>query len=292
MDLIFNLAIKIIPYILIGLIFARYASEKTELIVKYFINFSIYLLIPIFMFFTMWETPIKENINNSKNIVIIVVLVVFFGMIFAKIFSKIFHLEFKNVALPITFMNSGYLAIPLNTIFLGMGSTFHSIIYNITLDILFCSAGLWIVSGSIIEIFRLPVLYAAFCGIFLSLKDINIPNGLFQFSKILNTVTIPVMLCLVGYQIKPISFNMFKKVIIGVVIRMIGGLAVAYIFCGIFKITGVVKGVCLLSSSMPSAVTAYIFAKKYDADSLFASSMIVVGLVMSIVLIPVVLWLI
>ena len=291
MDLLFNLLVKIIPYIFIGWIFTKLKFKNAELLINYFINFALYFLIPIFVFFAMWSAPLSENIVNAKSIFFTVLAVCFFGVLFALMYSKIFKSNFRDVALPIIFMNSAYLAIPLNTVFFGKDGTFYAIIYNVVLTVLHFTFGLWFVSGYIKEIFRLPVLYFAFFGIYLNLIGVKLSVGLLRFSEILSSVTLPVMLCLVGYQIRMVSVSVLKKVFAGVFFRMFGGLIVAYIFCEVFNITGVVKGVCLLTSSMPSAVNTYILNKKYDADYSFASSMITVGLVMTLIVIPLVLWL-
>lgn len=291
MDLLFGLLAKIIPYIFIGWIFTKLKFKNAELLINYFINFALYFLIPIFVFFAMWSAPLSENMINAKSVVFTVIAVCFFGVLFAVMHSKIFKSNFRDVALPIIFMNSAYLAIPINTVFFGKDGTFYAIIYNIILTVLHFTFGLWFVSGSLKEIFRIPVLYFAFFGIFLNLKGVRLTDGLINFSEILSSVTLPVMLCLVGYQIRIFSVSILKKVFAGVFFRMFGGLVVSYIFCEVFNITGTVKGVCLLTSSMPSAVNTYILNKKYDADSSFASSMIAVGLVMTLIVIPLVLWL-
>jgi len=291
MNLLFSLLARIIPYIFIGWIFIKLKFKNAELFVSYFVNLALYFLIPIFVFFAMWSAPLSENIINARIIIFTVIAVCFVGMLFAFLHSKIFKSNFRDIALPIIFMNSAYLAIPLNTIFFGKDGTFYAIIYNIILTILHFSFGLWFVSGSVKEIFRLPVLYFAFFGIFLNLTGVRLSDGLINFSELLSSVTLPVMLCLVGYQIHSINVSTLKKVFVGVFFRMFGGLIVAYIFCKVFNITGTVKGVCLLSSSMPSAVNTYILNKKYDADYSFASSMITVGLVMTLIVVPLILWL-
>lgn len=293
MNMVFKLIIGVIPYILIGWLFTKLKLSRADKCIKYFVNFALYFLIPVFIFFAMWKVPFRENLNNSKIIVLTASVVIFLGIAFAMVYSRIFHMKFKDVSLPVIFMNSAYLAIPVNTIFFGEAGTFYSIMYNVTILILHFTIGIWIVSGSVKEIFCLPVLYAAGLGIFMNLAGIKTAAGLVQFSKMLNAVTLPVMLCLVGYQIKPISFVLpggLKKVFVGVFIRMVGGFVVAFSFCEVLGITGAVRGVCLLSSSMPPAVNTYILTKKYGADFSFASSMIVIGLIMSLILIPVVLW--
>ncbi|MEW6557361.1 MAG: AEC family transporter [Elusimicrobiota bacterium] len=291
MDLVFNLVLKIIPYILVGWLLSRLKIRSIETFIKYFVSFALYILIPLFIFFAMWSAPLKQNLNNTKNIGMIAVIVVLFGIFFAVVYSKIFYTDFRDTALPIIFMNSAYLAIPVNTVFFGTTATFYAIIYNITISILHFTIGLWIVSGSGKEIFRLPILYFAFLGILLNLTDVKIPLQLTGFSKMLTSVTLPVMLCLVGYQIKMLDYNMLKRTLVGVSLRMLGGVVVAFVFCKIFDITGITRSVCLISSSMPSAVNTYIFSKEYNADFSFASSMIVVGLIFSVILIPLILWL-
>lgn len=292
MEILFKLVAKIIPFILAGWIFRKIKFGKAETFIKYFINFALYFLIPVFVFFAMWSAPVKENLSNFKSIVLIAAIVIFFGGVFSLIYSKIFNMEFKNVVLPIVFMNSAYLAIPLNTIFFGQSGTFYSIIYNIMIMLLHFSVGLWIVSGSVKEIFRLPILYFAIIGILLNLTGNVIPPGMSRLPGILDFITLPVMLCLVGYQIKSVNLDIIAKIIAAVSMRMLGGLIIAFSFCELFGLTGAVKGVCLISSSMPSAINTYILTKKYDADSSFASSMIAVGTIASIVFIPVVIWLI
>lgn len=292
MDLVFNLVTKIIPFILLGWIFTKLKFGSAETFIKYFINFALYFLIPVFVFFAMWSAPVKENLANFKSIILIAAIVVFFGGIFALIYSKIFKMEFKNVALPIVFMNSAYLAIPLNTIFFGPAGTFYGITYNIIIMLFHFSVGLWIVSGSVKEIFRLPVLYFAIIGFLLNLTGNAIPSGLSSVRVLLDIITLPVMLCLVGYQIKSVNLDIIAKIIAAVSVRMLGGFIIAFSFCEFFGLTGAVRGVCLISSSMPSAINTYILTKKYSADSSFASSMIAVGTIASIFFIPAVLWMI
>ncbi|MFH0948618.1 MAG: AEC family transporter [Elusimicrobiota bacterium] len=294
MDLLLSLLVKIIPYIFIGWFFTKLKLKGAELLINYFVNFALYFLIPIFVFFAIWSASLSENIVNARIILFAVLAVFFFGILFAMMYLKIFGSNFRDVALPIIFMNSAYLAIPLNTVFFGSEGTFYAIIYNIVVIFLHYTFGLWFISGSLSEIFRLPVLYFAVFGIFLNLTGIKLSDEFLHFSKVLSSVTLPVMLCLVGYQIRTVNvfrLGELKKVFMGVFFRMFGGLIVVYIFCRVFNITGTVKGVCLLTSAMPSAVNSYILGKKYDADCSFASSMIVVGLAMTLIVIPLVLWL-
>jgi len=290
MKTLVNLLLKVLPFIMVGYVLSKFRFKKSELYISRFINFALYFLVPVFVFITMWTAPLYENIRDSQYIVIVSVAVVFFGAAFARIYSKIFCVNFRDIALPIVFMNSAYLAIPVNTVLCGETGTFLSVVYNIVITLLYFSAGIIVVSGSVREIFRLPILYCALFGAVLNISGIHASPGLRSFSGILSGITLPVMLCLVGYQIKPVSVTVFRKVVLASLVRMAGGLFVALAICEIFGIIGAARTVCLVTSSMPSAINAYILSKKYNADFSFASSMITVGLILTLVIIPVAIW--
>ena len=290
MNITAPLLLKVIPFIAAGYALKMLRFKRSELYVSRFVGFALYFLVPAFVFFTMWAAPLKENIRDSRFIAVSAVIVVASGAFFALVYSKLVAVKFKDTALPVIFMNSAYLAIPVNSAVGGPDGTFLSVVYNIVITLLHFSAGLAVVSGSFKEIFRLPILYFAVIGAVLNLSGVPASSGMKSFSALLSGITLPVMLCLVGYQIKPVSLGDFKKILMAVFIRMFGGLGVALAICEIFGIIGAARTVCLISSSMPSAVNAYLLSKKYNADYSFASSMITVGLVMSLIVIPLAIW--
>ena len=116
MQVSFNIIIKVIPYIFLGWLFTRFKFKNAELFVKYFINFALYVLIPIFTFFTMWEAPLSTNLGNTGYVVFAALLVFFVSILLALAFSKMFQTKYSNIALPIIFMNSASIrAIRLKT---------------------------------------------------------------------------------------------------------------------------------------------------------------------------------
>jgi hypothetical protein len=291
MRMILELVISVVPFILLGYLIGRVRLRHAPLFVKAFVDFSLYFLVPVFIFFVMWAAPLKENLYDTGAVVLVSVAVVGAGLIFAAIYSRAFNAKFREAALPIVFMNSAYLAIPINTALGGSRGVFLSTVYNIVITFLHFSVGILIVSGSSKEILRLPVMYAGVVGLLLNLSGVPLGHDLSVFSSLLQKVTLPVMLCLVGYQIKPVSMNMLRDVLAGVAVRMVGGLLVALAICELFGIIGVTRQVCLLTSAMPSAVNTYMLSEKYDANSSFASSMITAGLFVSPILLSVIIWL-
>ncbi len=290
MDILTGLLAGVLPFIAAGYALHLLRIKKAERYIGIFVDFSLYALVPAFVFFAVWTAPLGSHVNGAAAVAAVSLAVVACGAVFAFMFSKIYSMNFRDSALPVMFMNSAYLAIPLDAALAGKPGMFLGVVYNIVIMLLHFSAGIVIVSGSISEIFRVPVLYCAVLGAAANIAGMPVTAGVLGVSKALNGITLPAMLVLVGYQVTPVSLPDLKKIIWATLVRMLGGLAAALAICKIFGIIGDARTVCLVSSSMPSAINSYILAKKYDADFSFASSMITVGLVFSAVVVPVIIW--
>jgi len=250
------------------------------------INGSLYTVIPFFFFLSMWES--SADFLIAKKVALIGALVVISCGLMAYLFSIAYGVEFRQICLPIMFMNAIYLPIPINTLFFGSEGMTYSVIYSLAVGILHFTLGIYLVSRKehFLEIIRMPFIYAALIGVVLNQTKAGIPLALLHISQGLRYVALPAMLCLVGYQLNFISWHHFRLVNIGVLLRVGGGFLVALVLVRLLDFSGPGASVALICSAMPSAVLTYMFAKKYEADPDFAAGMILVGTLVSIVTIP------
>ncbi|MBE9528580.1 MAG: AEC family transporter, partial [Proteobacteria bacterium] len=72
------------------------------------------------------------------------------------------------------------------------------------------------------------------------------------------------------------------------VIRIAGGLAIAYGVTALLGIDGVPRKVILLSSSMPSAVINFVICQRYNMQSDLVASIIATSTLISIVTTPII----
>lgn len=284
MTLVFPLFLKIFFYIVIGYLIALFSRQRLEKIIKYFIQFALYFLFPAFILTTMWQNNFR--LLATQKIIIIVLATVIAGHFWALIFARLFKKKFRQISLPLIYMNTAYLAIPINTYLFGSLGTAASIVYSINITLLIFSIGLYLIGDSDNsvsrwrEILQLPILYAAFLGIFLNWQQISIPKFILPFSNILQKVTLSVMLIFVGYQLKSAYEDLFLTALWGTLFRMFGGLIVSFLFVKILGLTGPVAGVCLVTSSMPSAINTYILSKRFGGDAHLAAGMIFWGILL------------
>ena len=285
-QVIIKLVSRVFIFAFIGYLIGKIREGFIRPLIAVVIDGSLYFLIPFFFFLSMWES--SADLLITKKVALIAASVVIACGVMAYLFSILSGVEFRQICLPIMFMNAIYLPIPINTLFFGSDGMTYSVIYSLAAGILHFTLGIYLVSRKehFREIIKMPMIYAALAGIVLNQAEIGIPAVFLHISQGLKVVALPAMVGLVGYQLKLIKWRHLRLVNIGVPLRLGGGFLVALIMVRLLHFSGPGASVVLISSAMPSAVLTYIFAKKYDADAGFAAGMIMVGTLLSVVTIP------
>ena len=289
-EVLLKLVSKVFVFVFIGYLIGKVRARFVKPLIAVVIEGSLYGLIPFFFLLSMWES--SADFLITKKVTLIAAAVVIACGLMAYLFSTLSGVEFRQICLPIMFMNTIYLAIPINTLFFGSEGMTYSIIYSLTVGILNFTLGIYLVSRKehFLEIIKMPLIYAALAGVVLNQAKVGIPVVFLNISQRLKDVVLPAMVGLVGYQLNFIKWPHLKLVNVGVILRMGGGFLVALILVRLLNFSGPGASVVLISSAMPSAVLTYIFAKKYEVDADFAAGMILVGTLLSIVTIPLIVY--
>lgn len=284
--LLWDLIIKVFLFVLLGWILAKPAGAKAEKVAGGFIWFAVYVLVPLFVFLSIWNNSV--SMKNAGNVVVVAVMVLLGGTISAKLWAITRKIPFSRNCLPIIFMNSAYLAIPVNTLLWGAEGTAYAIIYNLVVTIAHFTFGVWWVNPgkTMSEIMGIPVIYAIALGLILNLFSIGPPAPAVKFGSLISSFTLPVMLVFLGYRLSRIKLGGLGTAVLGVMIRMGGGLIVGILGVYIFKLSGPAAGVCIITSSMPAAVNSYILSERFSGDAEFAAAAVSLGTMASILTIP------
>jgi predicted permease len=100
------------------------------------------------------------------------------------------------------------------------------------------------------------------------------------------------MLVTLGYRLFDVESLQWGHALGGALIRVGGGFAVANIAVMLIGAEGVNRQVLLLYGCLPAAVANFVLAEKYRQDPALAASIVVLSTLISVVTIPIVLWLI
>ncbi|MCB4792106.1 MAG: AEC family transporter [Elusimicrobia bacterium] len=288
MELVSKLVMQVFIYILLGFIMSRLVSKNLEKFVDIFINFAIYFLIPFFILSTIWAAPL--SVLEATKIISVAFFVFVAGILMAQVWAYSRKIPFSKHCLSIIFMNSAYLAIPINTMLWGKQGAVYTIIFSAVISVFNYTAGVWWISKnkSIVEVLKLPFIYAVVAGIGLNILAIPIPEVILKSGNYVSYFTLPLMLALVGYSLKAIKPEVLLDAFFaGVLLRMLGGVLAGTFFVFVFDVTSpTMAGVCLMTASMPPAANNYILAQRYKAEVEFTSASIFLGTVFVLLTVP------
>ena len=139
-------------------------------------------------------------------------------------------------------------------------------------------------------ILKSPPFYTIIISVFLLYFEIKTPVFIENTTFLLMYATIFLILMSLGIALTRFKVFSFKKALISSIARLILGPIIALLIIGYFDLSGFAAGVLLIQSSMPSAILTYLIASMYSPKEIVdnISSMIVVSTLMSLITIPII----
>ncbi|MDR4465224.1 MAG: AEC family transporter [Nitrospira sp.] len=132
-----------------------------------------------------------------------------------------------------------------------------------------------------------PPLWALACILTLKLSGSHLPPLLITLLTPLHLTTTPLASLILGLTI---SFSSIRQTapfaILGVVIRMGGGLILGWATVGWLGLTGIERAVVMLVAAMPSAVSSVIFAAETGLDEELVASIVALSICLGLVMVP------
>ena len=276
---------KVFIFILLGYILGRYLRIDVQRQVHGIINLGLYVLFPVFILVTMWSESL--NPAHLSQVWLLAAGVLISGAILAWLFARMYDLPYRDCSLPIIFANSAYLGIPVNTYILGPVATKYAIIFDLVPTVIMFTVGVALVARGekLKEMLKMPLAYAALIGLWLNAGGIPVPWPVLKMTSLIKAIAMPLILIIVGYEIKPFKAVLLSRVLVASLLRLAGGALAAFLLVHWLRLEGVPALVCLVSASMPSAVNSYVLAKKYQANAEFASAVVAMSTLISLPLI-------
>jgi predicted permease len=196
----------------------------------------------------------------------------------------------------VTFPNNGNMGLPLCLFAFGQEGLALAVgffIVQMTAMMVFGTTLLDRQSGNIWSILKgcafQPIILAVIIGLVLLVGNIDLPQWLDRSVELLAGFTIPLMLITLGVSLSTLSTSGWWRSLGYSVLRIGGGLVMAWLVVECLEITGTARGVVLLQAIMPAAVFNYLLALKYDQEPTAVAGIVVASTVMALVAVPVLL---
>ena len=211
----------------------------------------------------------------------------------AIVVLRLLRANLKTFFPAIVFQNTGNMGLPLCLFAFGDAGLSLAIVVFMWVATINFTVGVAIASGerNLLRTLRTPLVWATFLSIALALAGISLPLWLRSTADILGGLTIPMMLITLGVSLSNVKVTAVVRSAGFASLRFLLGCSIGWLISEAFGLTGVARGVIILQSSMPPAVFNYLIAARYERDVSEIAGVVAVGTVMSIGVVPVVLWL-
>jgi malate permease and related proteins len=220
----------------------------------------------------------------------------------------------NGYCLPIIFMNTGNISLPIALLLFGNDGLAKAIMFHMMNILVLYSFGVYLVSGKtdLSHFIRIPALYATLLGVLAATSTAQAPELVMQGYAILCKAcdllayaAIPLLIVNLGYSmtantrmspIKHDAIGVFLRVGLGPLLAF--GLVVCYRELGWLP-TGpnldplvtlghrTTEAIIILNAAMPGPVMAYLLNVKFDSCPEKAASMVAFGTLAGLVTIPV-----
>ena len=260
----------------------------TTFITNYSGNFGA----PALFIFAITSSGVTYSVFSEYFIYAVIALTSFAltGVIFLFFLKKDISRELPPYFLP----NTGNMGIPIclfayGTLGMGVAAAISSlvILLHFTINIFLASK-----KFDIKIILKSPPTYAVIVAVYFLYFDLEMPKVVINTVMLLGYAMIVLILMSLGVSLTQLKVFSLKDSIISSFGRVVIGPIIGFLIIKIFNLSGFAAGVLLIQSAMPSAILTYLVAEMYSpkkvVDSI--SSMIVVSTLMSLITVPIIVY--
>lgn len=252
---------------------------------------SLYALAPALVFSKLSQTTVSET--DFAQIVLFTVVGTLIVLLLSWIVARVLRLNQSLESafmLTCSFVNHGNYGLPLVFFAFGQDGLERALIYFVTGAFLVNTLGVFIASRghakastSILNIFKIPMIYAIAVAFAVNATGFAVPDALFKPLQMAGDAAIPVMLILLGVQLAKTSWGEQLPLIgAAVSVRLIGGAIVGLALASLMGLTSVTRQVCVVEHSTPTAVTTSILATEFGTEPEFVTGVIFASTLASI----------
>lgn len=249
------------------------------------------------MVFNSFKDITWEMLSSAFSVLVVSLLICLLSWALGRVLYRRFP---ENEQRPLRYAtlisNAGFAGLPLAESTFGEEGLLYASIYLIPIRVFIWSAGITMLSGErtpwrqvVCKLLTNPCIIAIFLGLPRGLLGIEFPTPVETALSNLSACVSPLSMIVVGAIIGNIDLRhvVTPHVLYYCAIRLIVLPLIAYGLCLVLGVGEVVAGTCMLLCSMPAASTTSLLSARYGADEEFASKLVCVSTVLSLVTTPV-----
>lgn len=286
MNLVFTVAQIVAPVFILAAIGFAWVKLGQEYPMRFITRLVMTLAIPSLIFGALMKTKIDPQALTAVSLAAVVsylaVIIVF------HLLCRLLHLDRRTYLAPLIFGNTGNLGLPLALFAFGdEGLGFAVVIFAIMAMISF-TYGIWLVSGggNPLKSLKEPVVIGTALGAVFLWQGWRTPVWITNTIDLIAQVAIPLMLITLGVAVARLKPGDLGRAFWLSLLKagLCAGIAVA---AGLaFGLSGVAFAVLVLQLITPVAVTNYLLAERFGADSSAVAGLVVASTLLSVAFLP------
>jgi len=267
----------------IGYVWVRTGHDYN---IEFVTRLAMTLSVPCLIFTALMKTKVDPAALTALSMGAMAaygaVTIVAFAMV------KLMRLEVRTYLAPIIFGNTGNIGLPLAMFAYGDEGLGYAVVVFAIMAIWSFTFGIWLVSGggSLTKVVKEPLVAATILGGIFLWQGWETPRVITNTLTLIGQMAIPLMLITLGVAVARLTPGRIGQAIWISVLKLAICVGVAW-GIGIWLELGPIPlAVLVLQVSTPVAVTSYLLATKYGADSDAVAGLVVVSTLLSVLAIP------
>jgi len=287
-----NIIINIILPIFIQIGAGFLIQKKFQLNTSTMAKLQLYIFLPALLFTSFYETNVTAQLFLYIVLIMIILFIVL--LIVSQGLSKILRFPKRTTSTyvnSVIFFNSGNFCIPVLTLMfidneiLKIAALSVQIVILLTQNVLLNTFGIFYVNAgqktilrSLVDTFKIPMIYAVIIAVILRLLNIGVYEPIWNALDTIKQGIVPLALITLGAQLANTKMN-FKlpKIYLSNFFRLIISPFIAFILVKLFSIDHIdplAAQVIIICSAAPTAVNTVLLAIEYDNEPELSSQIV------------------
>ncbi|MDV4144849.1 AEC family transporter [Shimia sp. FJ5] len=285
-----NLALTVLeivaPVFLLAGIGFLWVRAGFEYRIEFVTRLAMTLAVPCLIFTALMKTEV--DLAALANLTLAAIASYAAVGVVGAVLLLLLRLNQQTFLAPFIFGNTGNLGIPLALFAFGQPGLERAVVLLAVSAVLSFTLGIWLVAGrgSFLKILKEPMIGATFLGALFLWQGWETPRFLTNTLDLIGQMAIPLMLLTLGVAVARLTPARITTAIWLSLVKLVICAVIAWGMARAFGLDDISFGVLVLQISTPVAVTAYLIAEKYGADSDSVAGFVVVSTLISVAGLP------
>ena len=257
--------------------------------VEFVTRLAMTLSVPCLIFVALMRAEIDPKALTALSFAAVAAYAVL--TVAAAIMVRVTGLSMRPFLAPLIFGNTGNLGLPLALFAFGDVGLSYAVIVFAIMALWSFTFGIWVVAGggSMTRALKEPLLWATVLGGIFLWQGWQTPRWITNTLELTGQMAIPLMLLTLGVAVARLNPGKLVQAMALSVVKVGLCVAVAWVLGRAFALDDVAFAVLVVQIATPVAVTSYLLAEKYGADSDAVAGLVVASTLASVIYLPLVL---